>query len=102
MAGKPLPVYGIGDRSRNWIYVGDHACALYKVMTTGVVDKTYNIGGHNEKQNPEVVHTTCDLPNDMVSKAGSYRKQITYTSDRPAHDRCYAIDASKMSSVLDW
>ena len=74
--------------------------ALYKVVTTGVVGETYNIGGHNEKQNLEVVHTICDLLDEMVPKAGSYREQITYVADRPGHDRRYAIDASKMSSEL--
>ena len=75
---------------------------LYKVVTTGLVGETYNIGGHNEKQNLEVVHTICDLLDEMVPKAGSYRDQITYVADRPGHDRRYAIDASKMSSELAW
>ncbi|WP_429218202.1 dTDP-glucose 4,6-dehydratase [Aeromonas veronii] len=100
--GKPLPVYGNGDQIRDWLYVEDHARALYKVATTGVVGETYNIGGHNEKQNLEVVHTICDLLDEMVPKAGSYREQITYVADRPGHDRRYAIDATKMSSELAW
>ncbi|MFQ2190301.1 dTDP-glucose 4,6-dehydratase [Aeromonas jandaei] len=100
--GKPLPVYGKGDQIRDWLYVEDHARALYKVVTTGVVGETYNIGGHNEKQNLEVVHTICDLLDEMVPKAGSYRDQITYVADRPGHDRRYAIDATKMSSELAW
>ena len=100
--GKPLPVYGKGDQIRDWLYVEDHARALYKVVTTGLVGETYNIGGHNEKQNLEVVHTICDLLDEMVPKAGSYREQITYVADRPGHDRRYAIDASKMSSELAW
>ncbi len=100
--GKPLPVYGKGDQIRDWLYVEDHARALYRVVTTGVVGETYNIGGHNEKQNLEVVHTICDLLDEMVPKAGSYREQITYVTDRPGHDRRYAIDASKMSSELNW
>ncbi|MCF5718741.1 dTDP-glucose 4,6-dehydratase [Aeromonas veronii] len=100
--GKPLPVYGKGDQIRDWLYVEDHARALYKVVTTGVVGETYNIGGHNEKQNLEVVHTICDLLDEMVPKAGSYRDQITYVADRPGHDRRYAIDATKMSAELDW
>lgn len=100
--GKPLPVYGNGDQIRDWLYVEDHARALYKVVTTGVVGETYNIGGHNEKQNLEVVHTICDLLDEMVPKADSYRKQIIYVTDRPGHDRRYAIDASKMSAELDW
>jgi dTDP-glucose 4,6-dehydratase len=100
--GKPLPVYGKGDQIRDWLYVEDHARALYKVVTTSLVGETYNIGGHNEKQNLDVVHTICDLLDEMVPKAGSYRDQITYVADRPGHDRRYAIDASKMSAELDW
>ncbi|MEN3798885.1 dTDP-glucose 4,6-dehydratase [Aeromonas caviae] len=100
--GKPLPVYGKGDQIRDWLYVEDHARALYKVVTTGLVGETYNIGGHNEKQNLEVVHTICDLLDEMVPKIGSYRDQITYVADRPGHDRRYAIDASKMSAELAW
>ncbi len=100
--GKPLPVYGKGDQIRDWLYVEDHARALYTVVTTGVIGETYNIGGHNEKQNLEVVHTICDLLDEMVPKTGSYRDQITYVADRPGHDRRYAIDASKMSAELDW
>ncbi|MCF5767171.1 dTDP-glucose 4,6-dehydratase [Aeromonas veronii] len=100
--GKPLPVYGKGDQIRDWLYVEDHARALYKVVTKGLVGETYNIGGHNEKQNLEVVHTICDLLDEMVPKAGSYREQITYVADRPGHDRRYAIDATKMSCELAW
>ncbi|WP_257981317.1 GDP-mannose 4,6-dehydratase, partial [Aeromonas salmonicida] len=100
--GKPLPVYGKGDQIRDWLYVEDHARALYKVVTTGLIGETYNIGGHNEKQNLDVVHTVCDLLDEMVPKAGSYRDQITYVADRPGHDRRYAIDASKMSAELAW
>ncbi|MDX7686062.1 dTDP-glucose 4,6-dehydratase [Aeromonas caviae] len=100
--GKPLPVYGKGDQIRDWLYVEDHARALYTVVTTGVIGETYNIGGHNEKQNLDVVHTICDLLDEMVPKAGSYRDQITYVADRPGHDRRYAIDASKMSAELAW
>ncbi len=100
--GKPLPVYGKGDQIRDWLYVEDHARALYTVVTAGVVGETYNIGGHNEKQNLDVVHMVCDLLDEMVPKAGSYRDQITYVTDRPGHDRRYAIDASKMSTELAW
>jgi len=100
--GKPLPVYGKGDQIRDWLYVEDHARALYTVVTSGVIGETYNIGGHNEKQNLDVVHTVCDLLDEMVPKAGSYRDQITYVADRPGHDRRYAIDASKMSAELAW
>ncbi|EHS7014743.1 dTDP-glucose 4,6-dehydratase [Escherichia coli] len=100
--GKALPIYGKGDQIRDWLYVEDHARALYTVVTTGVVGEIYNIGGHNEKQNLDVVHTICDLLDEMVPKAGSYRDQITYVTDRPGHDRRYAIDASKMSHELNW
>nr|AAM74474.1 dTDP-D-glucose-4,6-dehydratase [Aeromonas hydrophila] len=100
--GKPLPVYGKGDQIRDWLYVEDHARALYTVVTTGAIGETYNIGGHNERQNLDVVHTICDLLDEMVPKAGSYRDQITYVADRPGHDRRYAIDASKMSAELAW
>ncbi|MDH0434589.1 dTDP-glucose 4,6-dehydratase [Aeromonas caviae] len=100
--GKPLPVYGKGDQIRDWLYVEDHARALYTVVTTGVIGETYNIGGHNEKQNLEVVHTICDLLDEMVPTTGSYRDQITYVADRPGHDRRYAIDASKISAELAW
>ncbi|WP_354688930.1 dTDP-glucose 4,6-dehydratase [Aeromonas sp. 19NY04SH05-1] len=108
--GKPLPVYGKGDQIRDWLYVEDHARALYKVVTTGLVGETYNIGGHNEKQNLDVVHTICDLLDEMVplsasegrGEGRSYRDQITYVTDRPGHDRRYAIDASKMSAELSW
>jgi len=100
--GKPLPVYGKGDQIRDWLYVEDHARALYQVVTEGKVGETYNIGGHNEKQNLEVVHTICDLLDDIVPKAGSYREQITYVADRPGHDRRYAIDATKIAAELGW
>lgn len=102
LEGKPLPVYGKGDQIRDWLYVEDHARALYKVVTEGQIGETYNIGGHNEKQNLEVVHTICDLLDELVPKAGSYRDQITYVTDRPGHDRRYAIDASKISQALGW
>lgn len=102
LENKPLPIYGKGDQIRDWLYVDDHARALYKVVTEGEVGETYNIGGHNEKQNLDVVHTICDLLDEIVPKAESYRKQITYVADRPGHDRRYAIDASKMSAELNW
>ncbi|TDT01960.1 dTDP-glucose 4,6-dehydratase [Erwinia rhapontici] len=100
--GKPLPVYGRGDQIRDWLYVEDHARALYTVVTAGQIGETYNIGGHNEKQNLEVVQTICDLLDEMVPKASRYREQITYVADRPGHDRRYAIDATKISQELDW
>jgi len=102
LEGKPLPIYGKGDQIRDWLYVEDHARALYTVVTQGVAGETYNIGGHNEKQNLDVVHTICDLLDEIVPKEGSYRDQITYVTDRPGHDRRYAIDADKISRELGW
>lgn len=100
--GKELPVYGRGDQIRDWLYVEDHARALYAVVTRGIPGETYNIGGHNEKQNLDVVQTICDLLDEIVPIQGSYRDQITYVTDRPGHDRRYAIDAHKISDELDW
>lgn len=102
LEGKPLPIYGKGDQIRDWLYVEDHASALYKVVTAGKIGETYNIGGHNEKQNLEVVQTICSILDSLVPKATSYAEQITYVTDRPGHDRRYAIDASKMSAELNW
>ena len=102
LEGKPLPIYGKGDQIRDWLYVEDHARALYTVVTQGKVGETYNIGGHNEKKNLEVVHTICDLLDEIVPKQGSYRDQLTYVTDRPGHDRRYAIDADKISRELGW
>ncbi|MDR9984295.1 dTDP-glucose 4,6-dehydratase [Enterobacter hormaechei] len=100
--GKALPIYGKGDQIRDWLYVEDHARALYTVVTKGKPGETYNIGGHNEKQNLDVVHTICDLLDEIVPKEGSYRDQITYVADRPGHDRRYAIDAHKIGGELGW
>tara|TARA_R110000851_G_scaffold323169_2_gene489637 strand:+ start:1221 stop:2300 length:1080 start_codon:yes stop_codon:yes gene_type:complete len=106
LEGKPLPVYGQGTQVRDWLYVEDHARALYKVATEGKVGETYNIGGHNDKQNIEVVHTLCDLLEELVPKKpeglNQYRDLITHVQDRPGHDLRYAIDASKIQSELDW
>lgn len=102
LEGKALPIYGKGDQIRDWLYVEDHARALYTIVTQGIVGETYNIGGHNEKKNLGVVHTICDLLDEIVPKEGSYREQITYVADRPGHDRRYAIDAAKISDELGW
>ena len=102
LEGKELPIYGKGDQIRDWLYVEDHARALYKVVTEGVVGQTYNIGGHNEKQNLEVVQTICEILDTLVPKAAKYAEQITYVTDRPGHDRRYAIDSTKMSEELNW
>ncbi|GAB7225735.1 dTDP-glucose 4,6-dehydratase [Vibrio owensii] len=100
--GKPLPIYGKGDQIRDWLFVEDHARALYKVVTEGKVGATYNIGGHNEKKNIEVVKTICDILDTLVPKSNKYAEQITYVQDRPGHDRRYAIDSSKMQRELGW
>ena len=106
LEGKPLPVYGQGTQVRDWLYVEDHARALYKVATEGKVGETYNIGGHNEKQNIEVVHTLCDLLEELVPTKpeglNQYRDLITHVQDRPGHDLRYAIDASKIERELGW
>lgn len=100
--GKPLPVYGKGDQIRDWLYVEDHARALYKVITEGQVGETYNIGGHNEKKNIEVVHTLCDILQELVPAETRYSDLITHVQDRPGHDRRYAIDARKIENELGW
>ena len=102
LEGKDLPIYGKGDQIRDWLYVEDHARALYKVVTEGTVGETYNIGGHNEKQNIEVVETICHILDSLVPKDTLYAEQITFVTDRPGHDRRYAIDATKMSAQLNW
>jgi len=102
LEGKPLPVYGKGDQIRDWLFVEDHARALYKVVTEGKPGETYNIGGHNEKQNIEVVHTLCDILQELHPQSTQYRDLITPVKDRPGHDRRYAIDSSKIESELGW
>jgi dTDP-glucose 4,6-dehydratase len=103
LAGKPLPVYGDGQNVRDWLYVGDHCSAIREVLARGTPGETYNVGGWNEKKNLEVVHTLCDLLDSLRPKAsGSYRDQITYVTDRPGHDRRYAIDARKLERELGW
>ena len=108
LEGKPLPVYGKGNQIRDWLYVEDHARALYKVVTEGIVGETYNIGGHNEKQNIDVVNKICELLDELrpVSstdfKVSSNKELITFVKDRPGHDLRYAIDASKIKRELGW
>lgn len=102
LAGKPLPVYGNGQQIRDWLYVEDHARALILVAQKGKLNETYNIGGHNEKANLEVVQTLCDLLQELVPQDASYRDLITFVTDRPGHDHRYAIDASKIQRELDW
>ena len=130
LEGKPLPIYGKGDQIRDWLYVEDHARALYKVVTEGKIGETYNIGGHNEKTNLEVVETICTILDELAPRGGAsvkgeelsvksedtpisrltphsssltpYSSLITYVADRPGHDRRYAIDASKIAKELNW
>ncbi len=109
LEGKPLPIYGKGDQIRDWLYVEDHARALYKVVTEGKIGETYNIGGHNEKTNLEVVETICEILDELapMSDRGhplniKHSSLIIHVSDRPGHDRRYAIDASKIAKELNW
>jgi dTDP-glucose 4,6-dehydratase len=102
LQGNEIPVYGTGENVRDWLYVDDHARALLTVVENGEPGETYNIGGHNEKQNMEVVHTICDTLNELVAKEKNYRELITFVTDRPGHDFRYAIDASKIEKELDW
>lgn len=106
LEGKPLPVYGAGNQIRDWLYVEDHARALCLVAKEGKVGETYNIGGHNEKRNIDVVNAICDLLEELVpdkpSDIESYNDLITYVKDRPGHDMRYAIDAEKIFRDLGW
>lgn len=110
LSAKLLPIYGDGSQIRDWLYVEDHARALYKVVSDGKMGETYNIGGHNEKKNIEVVKTLCTLLDELVPVSSnpvtqhlkSYSELITFVTDRPGHDVRYAIDASKIESELGW
>ena len=106
LAGKPLPVYGNGQQIRDWLYVEDHARALYRLATSGEPGETYNIGGHNERKNIEVVETICDLLEELAPRKpeglARYRDLITFVADRPGHDLRYAIDAAKIARELGW
>ncbi|MEK2484821.1 dTDP-glucose 4,6-dehydratase [Providencia stuartii] len=106
LEGKALPVYGNGQQIRDWLYVEDHARALYKVVTEGRIGETYNIGGHNEKANIDVVKTICSILEELVpnkpNNIENYSNLITYVTDRPGHDLRYAIDATKIKNELNW
>ncbi|MEI6082479.1 MAG: dTDP-glucose 4,6-dehydratase [Verrucomicrobiota bacterium] len=104
LAGKPLPIYGDGQQVRDWLYVKDHASAIRRVLESGKVGETYNVGGWNEKPNLDVVHTLCAILDELSPRVDgkSYAEQITYVTDRPGHDRRYAIDASKINRELGW
>lgn len=103
LARKSIPVYGDGMNVRDWLYVGDHCEALWTVLTTGKLGETYNIGGHNEKANLHLVQLMCDLIDEFQPElGGNSRSLITFVTDRPGHDRRYAIDASKIDRELGW
>ncbi len=104
LAGKALPIYGDGQNVRDWLYVGDHCAAIRQVLGHGRLGETYNIGGWNEKPNIEIVHLICDLLDQARPRQDgrSYREQISYVTDRPGHDRRYAIDARKVERELGW
>lgn len=106
LSGKKIPVYGNGGQIRDWLFVSDHADALIKVLTLGEVGETYNIGGHNEISNIKVVESICDLLDELALDkpcgVSSYRELISFVSDRPGHDKRYAIDASKIQTDLNW
>jgi len=106
LQGKPLPIYGQGLQIRDWLYVEDHANALVTVLKQGKVGETYNIGGHNEKTNLEVVHSICNILNELIinkpAAVDDFKSLITFVADRPGHDLRYAIDASKIQQDLNW
>ena len=102
LRGKSLPVYGDGQQVRDWLFVEDHARALLKVLEKGVVGETYNIGGHNERTNLEVVNSICALLDELAPSAAPYSDLIEFVADRPGHDLRYAIDASKIERELGW
>lgn len=104
IAGEPLPIYGKGDNVRDWLFVDDHVKALWRIVTEGADGEVYNVGGHNEKTNIEVVNTICAILDDVQPRGDGkgYAEQITYVADRPGHDRRYAIDAAKIEAELGW
>ena len=103
LAGKPLPVYGDGQQVRDWLYVRDHCAAIREVLARGRVGETYNVGGWNEKPNLEIVHAVCRLLDELKAHPeGPYARLVTHVTDRPGHDRRYAIDASKIERELGW
>ena len=102
LAGRPLPVYGRGANVRDWLYVDDHVDALLTVLERGTVGETYAVGGHNERRNLDVVHTICDIVDDIAPGAAPRRALVRFVTDRPGHDMRYAIDASKIERELGW
>lgn len=102
LRGKPLPIYGAGNQIRDWLFVDDHADALILVLKTGIIGETYNIGGHNEKTNLEVVHKICEILQDIRPSESPYQSLIIHVTDRPGHDKRYAINATKIERELGW
>jgi len=104
VSGEPLPIYGKGDNVRDWLFVDDHVKALWKIVTEGNDGEVYNVGGHNEKTNIEVVETICSILDELQPRSDgkAYAEQITFVEDRPGHDRRYAIDANKIEKTLGW
>jgi len=103
LAEKPIPVYGKGENIRDWLYVGDHARALLDVLDKGTLGETYNVGGNNERRNIDLVKTICAIMDkERPRHSGSYSDLITFVTDRPGHDRRYAVNASKIKNALDW
>jgi dTDP-glucose 4,6-dehydratase len=103
LAEKPIPVYGKGENIRDWLYVGDHARALLTVLDKGTNGETYNVGGNNERRNIDLVKTICTImDSERPRSSGSYSDLITFVTDRPGHDRRYAVNASKIKNALNW
>ncbi len=104
LAGKPLPIYGDGQQVRDWLFVDDHCAAIWQVISAGELGSTYNVGGNNEMPNMDIVHSICDLLDELQPRddTKSYREQIEFVEDRPGHDRRYAVDASRIANELGW
>ena len=102
LAGKPIPVYGAGENIRDWLYVEDHADALLTVLQRGAIGRSYNIGGENEARNIDLVRMICAILDTKRPKSAPYAEQITFVTDRPGHDRRYALDTRKLRQELGW
>jgi dTDP-glucose 4,6-dehydratase len=104
LAGKPLPIYGDGQQVRDWLYVDDHCAAIWRAISAGELGRTYNVGGNNEMPNMDIVHSICDLLDELQPRSDtrSYREQIKFVEDRPGHDRRYAVDTSRIADELGW
>jgi dTDP-glucose 4,6-dehydratase len=104
LAGKPLPIYGDGQQVRDWLYVDDHCAAIWRAISVGELGRTYNVGGNNEMPNMDIVHSICDLLDELQPRSDtrSYREQIKFVEDRPGHDRRYAVNADRIANELDW